>query len=121
MVDVDGCVFCSEAHSSRTFAGDASLPTAVLRSPDWIFLCSVAVKKQMHSAGFGFSYHFGCLFCSSGKPSDSAVSIADLQIRRSGMPIVDFDDSECSLLKFECLVCRPSNPKILSAAHYRIR
>ena len=83
MVDVDRCVVCSEAHSSCTFAGDASLPTAVLRSPDWIFLCSVAVKKQKHSAGFGFSYHFGYLFCSSGKPSDSTHSIADLQIRRT--------------------------------------
>ena len=81
MVDVDGCVFCSEAHSSCTFAGDASLPTAVLRSPDWIFLCAVAVKKQMHSAGFGFSYHFG------GR--------ANLQIRPFQLQTFKFADRAC--------------------------
>ena len=76
MVDVDRSVFCSEAHSSRTFVSDASFAhrsVALIRA--------VAVKKQMHSAGFGVSYHFG------GR--------ANLQIRPFQLQTFKFADRAC--------------------------
>ena len=76
MVDVDGSVFCSEAHSSCTFVSDASF---ALTRPD-LSLC-VAVKNQMHSAGFGVSYHFG------GR--------ANLQIRPFQLQTFKFADRAC--------------------------